>query len=167
MEKVIRILDSFAERTGTVIAPLTLAIMVLTGVVVIARYVFHTGTVPLQESIVYLHGIVFMAGIGYTLKAGAHVRVDVFYSRFSTRTRAVVDLLGTLFFLVPVCAFITWTSIDYVSLSWSMREGSAEAGGLPALYLLKTLIPVMSILLFIQGIAEFLRALAVLAGRRV
>lgn len=165
MNKVIRSLDTIAEWTGSLIAPLSVLMMLVTCVVVTARYLFGQGAIPLQEAVVYMHGIVFMLGIGYTLKNQAHVRVDVFSQRFSARTRATVDLLGAIFFLLPVAGFIFWTSLDYVSLSWSMREGSAEPGGLPGLYLLKALIPLMAVLLALQGIAEVLRCIDVLAGK--
>jgi TRAP-type mannitol/chloroaromatic compound transport system permease small subunit len=162
--RLIRNLDRFAELTGLVTAPLTVLIMVLTCIVVIARYAFKVGALPLQEVVVYLHAAIFMLGIGYTLKAQGHVRVDVLHQHFSRRTRAIVELLGTLLFLMPVGGFIFWTSLDYVGLSWSMQEGSADAGGLPGLYLLKALIPTMAILLLIQGVADLLRAWATLSG---
>ncbi|MCB1691640.1 MAG: TRAP transporter small permease subunit, partial [Pseudomonadales bacterium] len=145
-----------------VIAPLTLIMTLATCVIVIARYVFQTGLVPLQEIVIYMHGIVFLLGAGYTLKEKGHVRVDILYQRFSSRTRALVDLGGHLFFLTPVCAFIFFSSLDYVSLSFSMREGSAEPGGLPGVYLLKSLIPAMAALLFLQGISEALKNLLTL-----
>lgn len=165
MDKVIRFLDALALRTGGLIAPLTLVMVLLTGVVVTARYLFQVGAIPLQESVVFLHGMVFMLAIGYTLKEKGHVRVDILYQRFSPRSRAIIDLLGTIVFLGPVCVFIFWTSLEYVSLSWSMSESSAEPGGLPGIYLLKTLIPLMAILLFLQGVAEALRSLTTLLGR--
>lgn len=162
MKRLVGILDNFADKTGTVIAPLTLVMMLATCIVVASRYVFRTGAIPLQESVIYMHGIVFMLGIAYTLKDQGHVRVDILYQRFSPRMQAAVDLAGTLVFLLPVCIFIFWTSLDYVKLSWSMGEGSAEPGGLPGVYLLKTLIPIMAILLIVQGIAEALRKVALL-----
>lgn len=165
MKRIVGILDSLADKTGNVIAPLTLAMMLATCVVVVSRYVFRTGAIPLQESVIYMHGIVFMMGIAYTLKEQGHVRVDILYQKFSTRIRAVIDLAGTLVFLLPVCIFIFWTSLDYVELSWSMGEGSAEPGGLPGVYLLKTLIPIMAILLIVQGIAEALRNVMLLFER--
>jgi len=131
----------------------------------IARYGFGAGAIPLQESVVWMHAIVFRLGISYTLKARDHVRVDIVYQRFSPRLRALVDLAGTLLLLLPVALFIFWTSLDYVSLSWRMGEGSAEPGGLPGVYLLKTLIPLMAVLLIAQGIAEALRSVMVLIRR--
>jgi TRAP-type mannitol/chloroaromatic compound transport system permease small subunit len=165
LKNVIRSLDAIADWTGSLIAPLTVVMMLATCIVVAARYLFGQGAIPLQEAVIYMHGIVFMLGIGYTLKDQAHVRVDVLSQKFSVKTRAAIDLLGAIFFLLPVSGFIFWTSLDYVSLSWSMREGSAEPGGLPGLYLLKSLIPLMAVLLATQGIAEVLRCSSTLIGR--
>ena len=109
----------------------------------------------------YMHGSVFMLGIAFTLKEKAHVRVDVLYERFNNRKRALVDMFGTILFLVPVNAFVFWASLEYVIFSWSVSESSAQPGGLPAVFLLKTLIPVMAGLVLLQGIAEFLKALLI------
>ena len=105
----------------------------------------------------YLHGTVFTLGIAYTLKEGGHVRVDVLYEKFSPRTRAVTNIFGGLFLLMPVALFILWSSIDYVKFSWSLQESSGQPGGLPGVYLLKTLIPVMATLIVLQGLSEILK----------
>jgi TRAP-type mannitol/chloroaromatic compound transport system permease small subunit len=89
---------------------------------------------------------------------GGHVRVDVLYGRLSPRNRCVVDLTGHLFLLLPVCIFIFWTSLPYVRASWRILEGSADVGGIPAVFLLKTLIPVLAVLLFLQGLCEITRS---------
>ncbi|MEX2327397.1 MAG: TRAP transporter small permease subunit, partial [Pseudomonadales bacterium] len=158
LSKTITVLDAIATCTGKLIAPLTLVMVLLTSIVVTARYLFETGAVVLTESVMYLHGIVFMLGIAYTLKDGGHVRVDILYQRFSDKGRAIIDLAGAVFFLFPVCIFILWSSFDYVAMSWRMQEGSAEPGGLPGVFVFKTLVPAMALLLMLQGIAEALRA---------
>lgn len=107
----------------------------------------------------YMHGAVFMLAIAFTLKEKGHVRVDVLHEKFSEKTRAIIDMLGSILFLLPVSAFIFWTSLDYVSFSWSVTESSAQPGGLPGVYLLKTLIPIMAALLFLQGVAEISKSL--------
>jgi TRAP-type mannitol/chloroaromatic compound transport system permease small subunit len=106
-----------------------------------------------------------MLASAYTLRSDAHVRVDVFYRRFTPRTRAIIDLLGSLLFLLPMAGFILWSSLDYVEFSWRLKEKSQEAEGLPWLYLLKTLIPLMGGLLIWQGLIEILRNAVILAGR--
>jgi len=158
-------LDWFAERTGRFIAWLTLGMVVITFTVVVLRYLFHSGSIALQESITYLHATLFMLGAAWTLKQDGHVRVDIFYSKHSRRTRAWIDLVGTLLLLFPVCGFILFSSLDYVAASWSVQEGSQEAGGLDAVFLLKTAIPVMAVLLMLQGCAIILNNILVITGK--
>ena len=160
-------LDRFAEITGRVIAWLTLAMVLITVAVVVLRKLFETGSIALQESITYLHAAVFMLGAAYTLKHDGHVRVDIFYQKFSPRTRAWVDLLGTLLLLFPVCLYILFSSLQYVGASWSMLEGSREAGGLDGVFLLKTAIPVMAVLLLLQGCSIVLHKGLLLTGHPV
>ena len=160
-------LDRFAEITGRVIAWLTLAMVLITVAVVVLRKLFETGSIALQESITYLHAAVFMLGSAYTLKHDGHVRVDIFYQKFSPRTRAWVDLLGTLLLLFPVCLYILFSSLQYVGASWSMLEGSREAGGLDGVFLLKTAIPVMAVLLLLQGCSIVLHKGLLLTGHPV
>jgi len=150
-------LDGLSVLTGRMTAWLCFLMMALTCLVVLLRYAFSINMTAIQESIVYLHGMVFMIGIAWTLKDQGHVRVDIFYHRFGKRRRALIDLFGTLLFLLPFSIFVFWTSLDYVSFSWSMKESSSEPGGLPGVYLLKTLIPVMAFLLIAQGVSELLQ----------
>ena len=130
--------------------------------VVVLRYAVGVGSIALQEAVAYMHGALFTLGAGYTLKHDAHVRVDVFYRGWSPRGKAWVDLGGTIVLLVPFCLFLIWTSYDYVAQSAIHLEGSAEAGGLPGVFLLKALIPIMAALVLLAGIARAGRALAVL-----
>ncbi|MBD3646471.1 MAG: TRAP transporter small permease subunit [Pseudomonadales bacterium] len=162
MTKLIDRIDRVSEWTGISIAWLTIVMMFLTCAVVIARYLFNVGSIAMQESVVYLHGMVFMLGIAYTLKREAHVRVDIIYQKLSQRSRAIIDLFGSVCFLLPVAGFIFWSSLDYVSFSWSVRESSPEPGGLPGVYILKTLIPLMAFTLALQGVNEILRNLAII-----
>ena len=160
-----RLANGVADITGNLLAPMTYLMMLLTVVVVVARYWFNMGLVPVTETIIYLHASVFLLGIGYTLRAGAHVRVDIIYQRLSAKGQAAIDLLGALVFLLPMTGFILFSSIDYVGLSWRLQEGSAEPGGLPGVYLLKSLMPLMAILLGLQGLAEIARSLLTLFGQ--
>lgn len=102
----------------------------------------------------YMHGMVFLLGIAFTLKEKGHVRVDVLHERLPVKAQASIDIAGNILFLLPVAGYIFWASLDYVSFSWSVRESSAQPGGLPGVYLLKTFIPVMTALLILQGISE-------------
>jgi len=158
-------LDRIAEFTGRSIAWLTLGMVLITFAVVVLRYGLQIGSIALQESVTYLHAIVFMLGAAYTLKHDSHVRVDIFYQKASPRTRAWTNLLGTLLLLFPTCGFIFASSLDYVASSWSIQESSREAGGLDGVFLLKTVIPFMALLLLMQGTSLVLRSALVIAGR--
>ncbi len=155
-------LDRLAELTGQATAWLTLVLVLVTFTVVVLRYAFQFGSIAMQESILYLHASVFMLGAAYTLRIDGHVRVDIFYRGFSARHKALVNLLGSLLLLLPVCIFLLWSSWGYVATSWSLHEGSREAGGLPYVYLLKTLIPLSAVLLILQGVSQVLSSLGTL-----
>jgi len=164
LNRLADILDRLAEVTGRLIAWLTLAMVLVMFAVVLLRYLFQSGSIALQESISYLHAAVFMLGSAYTLRHDGHVRVDIFYQKFSPLIRAWIDLLGTALLLLPVCGFIFASSLDYVAASWAILEGSMEAGGLNGVYLLKTAIPAMALLLILQGCSLLLRNLLVISG---
>ena len=134
--------------------------------VVLMRYALGVGSIKLQESVLYAHAGLFMLAAAWTLQSGGHVRVDVFYASAGPRTRAFVDLLGALLFLLPFAAVLAALSLPYVERAWSILERSREASGLPFVYLLKTLIPVFALLIGLQGVAQALRAALVLAGSR-
>ncbi len=153
VEKICNNIDALNERVGRLAAWLVLVMVFITFLVVVLRYGFNFGRISLQESITYLHAFVFMLAGAYTLKHNEHVRVDIFYQDMFTQNKAKVDLFGTLFLLLPFTGFIFWVSFDYVLNSWKLLEGSREAGGLPFVYILKTLIPLMAIFLFLQAIS--------------
>lgn len=157
--KTLHAVDRFSQLWGRGLAWLLYAMMLITCAVVLLRYGFAIGTIALQESVIYLHGLVFMLGAAYTLQRDAHVRVDIFYRNFSMRTKALINLLGTLLFLMPVCIFIAYASWNYVASAWSIRESSVETQGIAAVYLLKTLIPLSAGLLLLQAVAELIRNL--------
>jgi len=156
--------DRIAELVGNTAAWLALALVLVTFTVVMLRYLFQLGWIAMQESILYLHASLFLLGAAYTLKKDGHVRVDIFYRGFSAKGKALVDLLGALLLLLPVCGFLLWASWDYVATAWSIYEASQEAGGLPYVYLLKTLIPVGVVLLILQGIGQALSSLSILTS---
>ena len=156
MQKITRHISTFSERIGKLVSWLTLAMVVTTFVIVVLRKFFDVGWIWLQESVTWMHAAVFMLAAAYTLKADEHVRVDIFYTRFSPKTKALVDFLGSLFLLLPLCAFIIWSSWDYVAESWGVKETSWQSSGLPALYLLKSIIPVTATLVALQGLSQAL-----------
>jgi TRAP-type mannitol/chloroaromatic compound transport system permease small subunit len=138
--------------------------VLVTFAVVVLRYAFNTGWIAMQESITYLHATVFMLGAAYTFKHDGHVRVDIFYQKFGDKGRAWVNLVGTILLLYPLMIFILWVSWDYVAESWKVMEGSREAGGLPGVFLLKSLLLLMPVAMMMQGLATILRSLDVLTG---
>jgi len=156
--------DRISDVVGRVTSWLTLFMVLVTGVVVIMRYAFDAGFIWMQESVVWMHAAVFMLGAAYTLRHEDHVRVDIFYRNMNPRRRAVVDLFGVIFFLLPVCGFLAYSSYDFAAAAWSMREITREPGGLPypAIPLLKSLVMVMPVTLALQGVSMLLRSLVVL-----
>ena len=143
---------------------LTLAMVLVTFAVVILRYVFSLGWVWLQESYVWMHGVVFMIGAGYTLLHNGHVRVDILYRPGGARYKALVDLFGSFLLLLPMVILVFWVGFDYVTTSWSMLEESREAGGLPGLFLLKTVILLFCVLTGLQGLSLAAHSALVLSG---
>lgn len=153
MQKFIDKIDQFNLTLGRSVAWLALAMVLLTALTVVQRYIFATNFIWQSELIIYFHSILFLASAGYTLQTGSHVRVDVFYERMSERKQACFDLFGTIFFLIPVAIAIAYFSYDFIINSWSIYEGSREYNGLPAIYLLKSGIWLFSATLILQAIS--------------
>lgn len=153
-------IDAFNTITGHAVAWLTLMMVLATVAVVVLRYLFDTGQVWLQESVTWMHGAVFMLGAAYTLGRDEHVRVDIFYRDLGPRGRGWVDCLGVLLFLAPTAVFLFLASWDYVAASWSIREVSRDAGGLPYPFvpLLKSVLLLMPVAVLLQGISMLLVA---------
>ena len=159
-----RAIDRLNNRIGVTVAWFALAMVLVQFLVVVLRYVFGVGSLFLQESIVYLHGTMFMLGSAYTLLHNGHVRVDVFYREADPKWKAKVDFAGHVLFLIPVCVLIFVFSWPYVASSWASLEGSRETSGIPAVFLLKTVVLVFCVLMILQGLAQGLKALLVLTG---
>ena len=147
-------IEHLSDRLGKAVSWLTGIMVVVMTLVVILRYGFNLGWISLQESVLYLHAAVLMLGMSYVLKHDQHVRVDIFYNRYSPVTQDVINILGHLVLLIPTCVFIIYISFNYVVQSWQFLEGSQEAGGLPFVYLLKSLIIVMPCLLILQALSN-------------
>jgi len=160
-------IDWLNAKIGRAAAWLCLAVVTIQFAVVVLRYLFGTGSIWLQETIVYSHAAMFLLVAAWTLKNDGHVRVDIFYTQASPRRKAAVDLCGALFLLIPFAAAVLYFSWPYVVRSWAIMEGSREASGLPLVFLLKTLIPVFAVMLMLQGAAQAVRAWAVLSGKAV
>jgi TRAP-type mannitol/chloroaromatic compound transport system permease small subunit len=166
LTKIINHLENIIAWSGRAVSWLTLIMVITTFIVVVLRYVFDIGWIALQESITYMHAMVFLIGAAYTMQQEAHVRVDILYSKLSSKNRAWIDLLGSLFLLMPMMIFITWVSWEYILNSWGVLESSREAGGLPGVYLLKSLILIMATLLILQALVQIVHSLQKIRGAR-
>jgi TRAP-type mannitol/chloroaromatic compound transport system permease small subunit len=159
--RMVVLIDDLNRVTGNVVAWLTLAMVLVTSLVVAMRYLFGFGVIWLQESVTWMHAVVFMLGAAYTLQRDEHVRVDIFYCNMTDKRRALVDALGVLLFVFPLCGFMLYESFDYVVASWSIREVSVNAGGLPYPFvpLVKSALLAMPIAVALQGLAILMTSL--------
>ena len=157
-------LERVNRAVGAVVCWCALGMVLLQFAVVVLRYVFGISYIFLTEGVLYLHAALFMLGAGYTLLLDRHVRVDIFYARLGLRGRAAVDVFGALVFLLPSMALLVWWSWPSVRNAWAILEGPISVGGIPASFLLKSLIPAFCALLAVQGLACLLRDLCRLAG---
>ena len=159
-------IDRLNAAIGRTAAWLCLLVVLVQFAVVVLRYVFGIGSIWLTETIIYGHATLFMLAAAWTLREGGHVRVDVFYADAGPRRRALVDLCGALLLLLPFMLVLLWFALPYVARSWAILETSRETSGLPAVFLLKTLIPLFAVMMALQGVAQAIRAIDVLhAGR--
>jgi len=156
-------IDRLTAAIGRAVAWLALAVVLLEFALVVARYLFALGSIWLTETLIYAHATLFMLAAAWTLRAGGHVRVDVFYAEASVRTKAIIDLAGSLLLLLPFTAVLIWLSVPYAARSWEILERSQESSGLPLVFVLKTLIPAFAVLMALQGIALAIRAAATLS----
>lgn len=163
---LLNFIDNTNRRIGGVVAWLATIMVAIQFAVVVLRYIFGVSSLMLQESMTYMFSILFMLGAGHTLLNDGHVRVDIFYRTAKPSTKAVIDLIGSMFFLIPCCVLILILSQPYVAASWAVLEGSKETSGIPGIFLLKSLIPVFAVLLLLQGIASAIRAYLTLTHRQ-
>lgn len=166
LERCAAAIDRMNSAIGRAAAWCCLYVVAAEFAVVAMRYGLGLGSIPLQESVLYAHAALFMLGAAWTLQAGGHVRVDVFYAQARPRTKALIDLAGASLFLLPFAAVLVWLSVPYVARSWAILEGSQQPSGLPLVYLLKTLIPIFAVLIGLQGLAQAMRAALALRAPR-
>ena len=164
LTKLADLIDRLTSGIGRAVAWLALVIVLLQFALVVARYVFGFGSIWLTETVIYANAALFLLASAWTLRIGGHVRVDVFYAHASARTKAAIDLIGTLLLLLPFAAVLVWLSVPYAARSWSVLERSQESSGLPLVFLLKTFIPLFAALMALQGVSQAIRAIAVLSN---
>jgi len=155
-------LSSINLHIGHSVAWLTAIMVVLTTAIVVARTFFNINHGGVQESLTYMHATIIMLASAYTLRKGGHIRVDIFYRRFNNLQRAWVDALGAALLLLPMALFIFFISWEFVVSSWQTREGSPDPSGIPAVFLLKTLLLASGVLLTAQALAELAGSLVIL-----
>jgi len=157
-------IDRITAVIGRIATWCALYVVLAEFAVVIFRYALGFGSIRLQESVLYAHAGLFMLAAAWTLQIEGHVRVDIFYAGGKPRSRAIVDLLGAVVFLLPFAALLFALTLPYVERSWHIFEGSPQPSGLPFVYLLKTVILVFAALIGLQGVAQAIRAALILSA---
>lgn len=165
MASIIRAISAVNRLLGNVFAWLSLLMVLICFTVVVQRYALGFTVLWMQDLYVWLNGAMFTAVAGFALLRDDHVRVDIFYRPAKTRTKAIIDLIGVLIFLIPFCWVVYTYTWNYVARSWRIGEASSNVGGMPGLYILKSFLLVFVAVIFLQGIAMALRSILVLRGR--
>jgi TRAP-type mannitol/chloroaromatic compound transport system permease small subunit len=166
MQKLANSIDRLTAVIGRAVSWLLLVVVALQFALVVARYLFSLGSIWASETVIYAHAALFLLAAAWTLQAGGHVRVDVFYADAKPQTRAMIDLVGGLALLLPFAFVLLWLSLPYAARSWAILERSQETSGLPLVFVLKSLIPLFAALMALQGVAQVIRAIARLRGAR-
>ena len=162
---VMRAINAINRLIGGLFSWVALAIVIVCFWVVVERYVFQTTRLWMQDLYPWLNGVMFMSVAGFALYRNDHVRVDIYFRAASVRRKALLDLIGVWLFLMPF-AWVVWTySFTFVERSWRLMEGSANPGGMPGLWVLKTFILVFAVLIALQGVAMAIRSILILARR--
>ena len=157
MLRIADALDTLNRAVGLAVRWAALGMVLLQFALVLLRYVFGVSSIALNEGVLYLHGALFMLAAGFALLLDGHVRVDIFYARRSPRGRALTDIGGHLFLLAPAMLTLLWWSWPMVTASWAILEGPISVGGIPASFLLKSLVPAFCVLVLVQALACLLR----------
>ncbi len=157
MKAIINRIETASKALGQAAAWCALAMMLFQMVSVLVRYVFSYGLITFQEAVIYCHATLFMLGAAYVLQLNEHVRVDVIYANLSAAMRRRIDIVGLVFFVLPVAAVIGWFGFPYVARSWATLEGSRQAGGIPAIFILKSTIVVFAVSVGLQAICTAVR----------
>ena len=155
------LIDKLTDNIANGLLYILIALILLVFSTVFFRYVFNMSYIIVQEIIMYLHALIFMFGISYALKENSHVKIDVLYNTLNKRIQRVISIAGLVSFILPTALFVIYISIDMVTQSWVIFEGSSEAGGLNLVFILKSLIPISGVLIFLQGISELIKHIRV------
>ncbi len=161
----IRAVSAINRWLGQAFSWLALAVVLVCFAVVVQRYFFRATQLWMQDLYVWLSGAMFTGVAGFALLRNDHVRVDIFYRPWPVRRKAIADLIGVVAFLLPFVLVVANYAWPFVQRSWRIYEGSANVGGMPGLFVLKSFILLFCLLVGLQGIAWAFRAILVLAGR--
>jgi len=162
--KLEKIFDRFSDIMGWIAGILNLAMLVNVFYDAIMRYFFRTGSIAMQEMEWHLFAVTFLFGMAYCLKEDGHVRVDILYDRFPPRWKAIVNIAGTLLFLIPLSVLIIEGSLWYVHEAYSLNEVSGDPGGLPYRWLIKAVIPSSFVFLIVSAAGFVVRNLNIFRG---
>jgi TRAP-type mannitol/chloroaromatic compound transport system permease small subunit len=158
------VIDGFNTWIGEAVKWLLVILVVSVVGGVIALSIFGLAWTKLDESATYLHASIILLGSAATLLAGKHVRVDIFFTNFSARKKALVDIIGFYALLVPFCIILIWNAQNFVHLAWISLEGSPESDGIRGVFLLKTFVSVFALMMLAQGLAIAGRAALFITG---
>jgi TRAP-type mannitol/chloroaromatic compound transport system permease small subunit len=164
LEKFVRLIDRMSDKIGYLVGWITTVMVLIVFYDTVMRYAFHKGNVALQELEWHLFAVVFLLGAAYTLKEDGHVRVDIIFVNLSEKAKAWIDFLGIFIFLIPFSVIVIMSTKGFVMNSWAVREVSPDPGGLPARYLLKTMIPLGFSLLIVQGLSQAAKNFMIIIG---
>ena len=162
LNNLTKVIDKASEITGKISSWFVVLMVLITCTVVVMRYMLDLGSVLLQDIVLYLHASLFLLGASFAFKRDSHVRVDILYRDLSVKKKSLINLLGNLVLLQPLCMVIFLYSWGFVEFSWRIMETSPEPEGLPFVYIQKTLLLLMSFLLWMQSISEILKSILLL-----
>jgi TRAP-type mannitol/chloroaromatic compound transport system permease small subunit len=156
--------DGMNEQLGRLLSFVVWLIALVCVIVVGLRYIFYMSFTWMQELYVWIHAVVFLSGASFALLLNAHVRVDILYTKWSLRTRAIVEIIGAFVFTLLWMVVLAWLSWPFIVGSWSILEGSAQPNGMPGVFLLNSMLLVFCALMGLQTLAIAARGILVLAG---
>ena len=157
MNKIQIMIDNITESIGNFLSYVLFLMVILIVTSILFRSIFNIGNIAIQELIMYLHALLFMFGISYAYKEDSHVKIDILSNSISPKNSQILSIIGFIFFVMPFAIFLIYISADMTMKSWSILEGSSEAGGLNLVFVLKTIIPLTGILILLQGISKLLK----------
>ena len=164
LKKIIFVIENITLKVGRTTSWLILFMTLIAFSVALLRYFFNIGFVWMQESYIWMHGLVFLLGSAYTLLDDKHVRVDIFYDKFSIKTKAIIQIITILFFVIPLSTLIVVEGLPFVEMSFLQNESSGDPGGLCCRWIIKSSMVVGFLVVLIQSITELKKAYIKLKG---